>query len=36
MRDLKYKVVSMRLYDEVIQELQKRRKNFKSWNKNTY
>lgn len=32
MRDLKYQVLSMRLSDEVIEELQKRRKNFKSWN----
>ena len=31
-RDIQYKVLSIRLSDEVIEELKKRRKNFKSWN----
>lgn len=32
MRNLKYRVMSLRLSDEVIEELNNRRKNFKSWN----
>lgn len=31
-KDIKYKVLSMRLSDEVIKELKNRRQNFKSWN----
>ncbi len=31
-RDLKYAVFSLRLSDEVIEELKKRRQNYKSWN----
>ncbi len=32
MRDINYKVMSVRLSDEVIKELQNRRQKFKSWN----
>lgn len=31
-KNLKYKVLSLRLSDEVIGELKKRRQNAKSWN----
>jgi hypothetical protein len=31
-KDKEYKVFSVRLEDEVIEELQKNRANFKSWN----
>ncbi len=31
-RDIKYDVFSIRLSDEIIQELKKRRQNYKSWN----
>lgn len=31
-RDIKYKVFSARLSDEIKQELENRRKDFKSWN----
>lgn len=32
MRDLKYKLRSFRLSDEVLEDLDKRRRNYKSWN----
>lgn len=31
-KDIKYEVFSMRLSEEVIEELKKRRQEFKSWN----
>lgn len=31
-RDLKYDVFSVRLSEDIVNELKKRRQNFKSWN----